>query len=448
MNLVKGGRLLPKIFEPLFKIVLMLLRNCRFAVWPSDSGIIVRENIDIKIIDGEISAVGRELINDIDDEVVDCSQMIVMPGIVNAHTHLGMSLLRGYRDDEELFEWLKSMWLVESKLTEEVVALSSELSIIESIMSGTTAFIDMYFHPFATMEIAKKYGVRGFLGPVFIDSFNKPKLVENELRNMIPQSNELVKPIINVHSIYSVERDTLSRVSALMDELHLLLNIHVDETRDEVIQARRTYGKQPIEVLDDFGLVRKNSIFVHLGWVTNWEMEIMIRNKANAVHCPTSNMKLATGGFFPVVELISNGVNVGLGTDGPASNNSLDVFREMKLAILLQRNNYWSTAMKASHALGMATRGAYNMIGIKGGEIMPGNKADLVLLDANSIGLLPLDSSNLASNIVYSATGRDVVATIVNGRMIYGPHNRNELINRAIELGHKLGERKIELIQE
>jgi len=104
--------------------------------------------------------------------------------------------------------------------------------------------------------------------------------------------------------------------------------------------------------------------------------------------------------------------------------------------------------MKASHALGMATRGAYNMIGIKGGEIMPGNKADLVLLDANSIGLLPLDSSNLASNIVYSATGRDVVATIVNGRMIYGPHNRNELINRAIELGHKLGERKIELIQE
>ncbi|GGP21849.1 N-ethylammeline chlorohydrolase [Thermocladium modestius] len=402
------------------------------------------EDVDIRIEGEEITEVGREL--KADGEVMNCSRMIAMPGMVNAHTHLGMSLLRGYRDDEELMDWLNSMWSVERRLSEEVIGLSSELSIIESIMSGTTAFIDMYFHPSVTMEVAKKYGIRGLLGPVFIDGLNDPKLVENDLRNMLSSRNELIKPVINIHGIYSVGKDTLERAAALMDETGLPLNMHVDETRDEVMEIRRKYGKQPIEVLMDVGLVRRNSIFVHLGWVSSWELEIITREGANVVHCPTSNMKLATGGFFPIVELMKMGVNVGIGTDGPASNNSLDVFREMKMAVLLQRNNYWSTAMKASHAISMATKNGYELIGVRGGDIAPGNKADLVLLSADSIGLLPMGPDNLVSNLVYSATGRDVVATIVNGRIIYGPHNRDEFIERAIEIGRKLEDYKSRLL--
>lgn len=397
-----------------------LLRNCDFVLtWVNDE-LRILNNVDIAIDDGLIVNIGT--INGGGEfERIDCSGHVAMPGLVNAHTHTPMSLLRGFYDDAELMTWLDRMWSVERELSRDVITLSSELSIIEMIMNGTTAFIDMYLYPDATADVVLKYGLRAALGPTFIDTLANPTLVENELRNFMSRYgySQLIKPIINVHSIYAVGKDTLLRIRELSNELNLPVQIHVSETRDEVYEARKRYGMFPVEYLNSLGLVSNRSHLVHLGWVTNWELSIIARANARVVHAPTSNMKLATAGHFPMRELMDAGVIVTLGTDGPASNNSLDMFREMKMAVLLQRHSYWDVSIKALHAFKAATLNGYRLLGLNGGCINSGCVADLVLLDLGSPRLQPARSDNILSNIVYSADGSDVDMVIVNGKVIY-----------------------------
>nr|WP_252901148.1 amidohydrolase family protein [Vulcanisaeta sp. JCM 14467] len=199
-------------------------------------------NVDIAISDGLITGVGTITMGGF--EKIDCSGHVVIPGLVNAHTHTPMSLLRGFYDDAELMTWLNKMWSVERELTRDVIALGSELSIIEMIMSGTTAFIDMYHYPDVTADVALKYGLRAALGSTFIDTLRKPSCVENELRNFVSTygKSQLVRPLINVHSIYAVSRDTLLRARDLSNELDLPIQVHVSETRDEVYESKRRYG--------------------------------------------------------------------------------------------------------------------------------------------------------------------------------------------------------------
>lgn len=400
----------------------MLLKNCRFIItWSNEGSLQILKDVDIRIEGNRIVEIGRDLKKNSDEEVVDCSRKIVLPGVVNAHTHSPMVLLRGYCDDLELHEWLSRVWEVEKHLNERLIEIASELAVIEMLSTGTTAFIDMYFYPHITAEVAKKYGIRAFLGPPFIEvlfSFDKClRDLEDFIRRYI--NDDLIKPIVNVHSIYTCSLECVKKAHEIALEHDLIMHIHVSETRREVYECKKKFGKFPVEVLHELGVLSKRTHLVHLGWVTNREIELIREAGSSVTHCPVSNMKLATAGFFPFYEMITQGINVTIGTDGAASNNCLDMFREMKTAVLLQRNNYWDTRIKAIHVLKAATLNGYKVLGIDGGVIAPGKIADLVLLDLDSIYIQPLREDNLISNIVYSATGRDVSMVIVNGKVVY-----------------------------
>ncbi|MGC9227061.1 amidohydrolase [Caldivirga sp.] len=418
---------------------MLLLRNCRYVITPTEDGKVnVMENASVLINNGVIEKVGE--VNDSRVDVVECGG-IAIPSPFNAHTHLAMVMFRGLVDGLELQDWLKIIWSMERRLTDEAVLKGFELGLIESLMNGTAGVLDMYFNP-NVIDLAEKYGVRVFEGPTFIDEFEDPRLTENRLRNLVAaaQGSRLVKPVLNMHSIYANSEDTLMRISELKEELGLRLHTHVSETRWEVYRIRDRYGAYPVEVLNKFKLLDSSTILVHLGWVTNWEIELILRSQATAVHCPSSNMKLATAGFFPIRELI-RGSNVALGTDGPGTGDSLDLFKEMRLTVLLQRNNYWDAGvLTASEALTMATVNGYRAVGLRGGLIAPGYLGDITVLDTSNPSVNPLNRLNIINNLVFSFTGNAVKYVIINGEVAYGPHNRQKLIERALTLSSELNE--------
>jgi len=416
----------------------IVLRNCRFVItWSPEGEPRVMTGVDIVIEGNKIKLIektGTLQLSEKDYTVIDCSSKIVLPGLVNAHTHSPMVLLRGYCDDLELHEWLQRMWEVERHLDENIVEKASELAIIEMLSTGTVAFIDMYFYPHITAEVAKKYGIRAALGPPFIDVILSPDRVARDVEWFYEtyRNDDLIIPIVNVHSVYTCSLDTLRLARDISREKNMLIHIHVSETRREVFECKEKYGKFPVELLRDVGLLTERTQMVHLGWVTSKEIELIRDSGATVTHCPVSNMKLATAGFFPFYEMMQQGINVTIGTDGAASNNCLDMFREMKTAVLLQRNNYWDTRIKAVHVLKAATLCGYKLLRLQGGVIEPGALADLVLLDAESIYLQPLRADNLISNVVYAATGRDVVTTIVNGKIVYDRERDGEKFRRKV----------------
>jgi len=419
-----------------------VLKDCDYAISWINGELRIIKNATVVIEDGLIAGIGEGAYSR-GFENIDCKDHILMPGLVNAHTHTPMSLFRGFFDDAELPLWLSKIWNVERELNYNIVSAASELSIIEMIMSGTTAFIDQYFYPQATAEVVLKYGLRAALGPPFMDAMRDPKQVENELRNFASEyaSSQLIRPIINVHSVYTVGRDTLLRIKELSDELNLPIHIHASETRDEVYEIKSKHSVFPVEYLNALGLMSSNLQLVHLGWVTNWELGIIAKAGAKVIHAPTSNMKLATAGHFPMRELMDMGVIIGIGTDGPASNNSLDMFREMKMAVLLQRHSYWDVGIKAHHVFRAATINGYTILGLRGGCLDRGCVADVVLLDSKNPQLQPLRADNLLSNIVYSVDGSSVDLVLVNGRLIYEKsRDYYALRERAVRLGKEINE--------
>ncbi|BFH72452.1 amidohydrolase [Sulfurisphaera javensis] len=376
------------------------LENCSYII-NFDS---VMRDKNIVIEDGLIKSIGEEK----EGDEIDCTNYIVIPGLVNAHTHTPMSILRGYYDDAELNEWLNKIWEFERNFDKRLMKLGSEISILEMLINGTTAFVDMYFNPLDVKELAEKYKIRAFAGYTFLDSMFEPYEIDKLQRNLTPST--YFKPIINVHSIYAVNEKTLKIAKQLRDELNEWIHIHVSETRKEIYEIKKKTGLFPVEYLNSIGLLNGKIQLVHLGWIASWEINLL--DNATVTYCPTSNMKLATGGSFPLYEML-NKTNITLGTDGPASNNSLDLFREMKIGVLLQRQMYWNTNVKAHHLFKIATYNGYKLLDIQGGYIKQGNVADLVLLDKNRI--YPLFKDRLLSHLVYYISGDYVKGTIING---------------------------------
>ena len=385
----------------------------------------VRERVNVTIEDGTITRVGGE----VEGDEVDCSDLVVMPGLVNSHTHASMLALRGYFDDGELEDWLKRMWEAEDKFTDELMYVSAELAVIEMLSSGTTAFVDMYFNPNQIKDLSEKYGIRASAGYTVLRGLDPEEAVK-KTRSL--GKSDLFTPVVNVHSIYAVGLDALTRVRDLLtggERIH----IHVSETRAEIFSVKKRYGLFPVELLWREGLIPHIQA-VHLGWVTSWEIELL-KSSPGVTHCPTSNMKLATGGSFPFKEMWEAGVNITLGTDGPASNNSLDMFREMRTAVLLQRHSYWNTWVKAQHVLRASTMNGYRLFKVNGGLIEPGHVADLVLL--NRYDLVPALDNRTISHLVYHLTGNSVEKVIVRGRMVY---RRGMFEERKRKLVEKLEE--------
>jgi len=410
----------------------ILLRRCRAALLEPGR---VEEDVDILVSGGRIAGVGRGLGGGGDE--IDCRRLVAMPGLVNAHTHAAMWALRGLYDRGELPEWLRSVGEAEEGVTAELVYHASRAAVAEMLMGGVTAFVDMYFHPLETARAASELGIRAYTGPVLAGEYGEGKAREVERVLAGLSRIEGVGPVVSVHALYSSSPELYRLAAEAASRWGALLATHVSETRDEVYYVKNLHGVFPVELLDRLGFLGPRTSLVHLGWVASWELRLIGERGATAVHCPSSNMKLATGGFLPLREMLDAGINVALGTDGPASNNSLDMFREMRMAVLLSRNNYWHTRVGAGDALAMATRNGYRMLGLRGGALKPGYLADIVLLDAGSPRLRPLTAKRAESHLVYSACGCDVHTVLVGGRIVYSPEARGALLE-AVEEAERL----------
>ncbi len=359
------------------------------------------------------------------EEVIDGSDKILIPGMVNSHTHLSMTLLRGLADDLNLDEWLNEhIWPVEANLNGDYCYAGALLGCLEMIKSGTTTFNDMYFFMDDVARAVEDSGLRAKLSHGMIDLFDEEKR-KNEFKESIRiiekchnTADGRIKVDFGPHSPYTCSPELLEEVREKANKYGVNIHIHVSETKNEVDQVIQAQGKRPFEYLHDIGFLGEDVLAAHAVWLSDYEKEIIKENDVKISHNPASNMKLASG-ISPVNELINNGICVSLGTDGAASNNNLDMIEELKIASLLQKvNTLDTTALNASKVFKMATFYGARALGLEDeiGSIELGKKADLVLLDRNSEHFTPY--RHPISHLVYAANGSDVNTVIVNGEIL------------------------------
>ena len=356
------------------------------------------------------------------DRTLEAKGKVLLPGLINAHTHCAMTLLRGYADDMELMAWLRTrIWPLEMKLTEEDVYCGSLLGIIEMIRGGVTCFNDMYHHFEGTARAVKDSGFRANVSGVLLGFLPN---AEQKLEEAIAfagewrgRANGRVVTMLGPHAPYTCPDPLLAKVIAGARQLGAGIHIHISETREEVEESVSLHGLTPLRRLDRLGLFDGNGVLAaHCVHVDEEEIELLARGRAGVSHNPGSNMKLAAG-IAPVPRLLKAGVPVGLGTDGAASNNNLDLLEEARLAALLHKVGSGDpTVIPAYQALEMATRQGARALGLadKVGQIEVGLKADLILLDFDQPHLWP--PHNLVSHLVYSARASDVRTVIVDGQ--------------------------------
>lgn len=380
----------------------------------------------IYIEDSTIAEISKKPLTVEADLNIDASKKLVLPGLINTHTHVPMTLLRGYGDDMALQEWLeKRIWPVEAKLTSDKVAVASKLAFLEMISSGTTLFQDMYFFEDTIAKIAEQMGMRAALGFAFIDhgtpEYNATELFPACKRFINHWKNhELITPVIAPHGTYTCSAETLEKIRDLSDSSDVSVHTHCAETRDEVYNVQKTFGKRPVEQLQSVGLLNNRMSLAHCGWITKNEIRVMKNSGVSVSHCPVSNMKIATGGYAPVPELLDAGVSVSLGTDGAASNNTLDMFDTMKMTALVHKQHRWDPkVLPAQTVFDLATRGGAKTLGMEQdlGSLEVGKKADLILIDLLKPHLTPCHDP--ISQVIYAANGGDVCTTIIHGKPLY-----------------------------
>ena len=378
--------------------------------------------------------------------VIDAKGKIAIPGLINAHTHVAMTIIRGLGEDLPLQPWLeKKIWPAEAKLKAKDVYHGSLLGICEMLHSGITAFNDMYFiQADEVPKAAEQAGVRAIVNRAMLDLPFKtsPEKELKEGKGFVErwQDRPLVTPSISCHAPYTCSEELLVKAKEFANKKNLKFHMHVSETRKEIFDCLNKTKKYPIEYLDSIGLIDSNSILAHASWVTKREIAIVGKKKATIVNCPISNLKLATGGICPIREYHATGANVTIGTDSAASNNSLNMFESIKLAALLQKHHYWKAdALPTQAIFDFATRNGAKALGINTGSIEKGKLADIVLLDARMPNMNP--QHDLISNIVYSAGPQNVSDVIINGKIIM--RDRRILTVNEEEIVEKIKERKI-----
>ncbi len=385
------------------------------------------------------------------DHEQECSRHALIPGLINAHTHASMSLLRGLADDMPLMQWLNEhIWPAEGRwVSEEFVADGTRLAIAEMLRGGTTCFNDMYFFPDITAKVCSQIGMRAVVGLILIDFpsawaenaddyLHKGLALNDQLR-----ANPLIHTAFAPHAPYSVSDAPLQRIQTLADELELAVHMHVHETRDEVEQGLQNHGMRPLQRLQQLGLLSPSLAAVHMTQLTEEEIELIAESGASVVHCPESNLKLASG-FCPVESLRQAGINVALGTDGAASNNDLDMFSEMRSAALLAKGvSGNASALPAAAALGMATINGARALGIdeQTGSLEAGKSADVTAVDLGAIESQPI--YHPLSQLVYSC-GREQVSDVwIAGRQLLKERtltnlDLQEILYRAGNWGEKI----------
>ena len=350
----------------------------------------------------------------------------LLPGLINCHTHAAMTLLRGIADDLPLMDWLNNhIWPLEQKwMSETFVKDGTDLAIAEMILGGTTCFNDMYFFPEITAKQAIHHNIRAKVGLIVIDfpsvwARNSDEYIEKglSLHEQLRQS-ELCTTAFAPHAPYTVSDEPLQKIKTLADELELPIHIHLHETLHEVEQAQSNSGQRPLQRLQKLGLINPSLIAVHMTQLTDEEISLFAESGAHIVHCPESNLKLASG-FCQVAKCLNAGINVAIGTDGAASNNDLDMFGEMRSAALLGKAVAGdASAIPAMTALRMATINGAKALGLDNccGSLSIGKAADIIAIDLNHLETQPIYCP--VSQIVYAASRQQVTDVWVAGKRL------------------------------
>lgn len=360
------------------------------------------------------------------DKVIDGEGKILMPGLINTHTHLSMTLFRGLADDLSLDTWLNDyIWPVEAHLNGYYCYIGALLGAVELIKSGTTTFSDMYFYMEDVARAVDESGLRAVLSYGMIDFADEEKrraeIAANVdlFKNCNNAAEGRIKVFFGPHAPYTASKELLDEVRDLASKFNTGIHIHVAETQKEVEDIFEQTGKRPFEYLDDIGFLGPNVVAAHAVWLSEEEIDIIMDREVKISHNPCSNMKLASG-ISPVANMLSHDICVSIGTDGASSNNNLDLIEEMKTASLLQKvATLDPKVLTSEETVAMATINGARTLGLENeiGSIEVGKKADLILIDTDEANMTP-DSSCISSNVVYAAKGSNVDTTICNGKIL------------------------------
>lgn len=354
---------------------------------------------------------------------IELPQQVLLPGLINCHGHAAMSLLRGYADDQPLMTWLGEIWPAETAfVSEDYVRDGTDLALAELLLGGTTTFSDMYFYPDVTAERADFIGLRAQLVFPVIDVQTawardpEEYLAKGLALRDTYRNHERIEIGFGPHSNYTVSEETLQRVATLANELDAPVQIHLHETRGEVQMSVENLGERPIEQLNRLGMLGPRSQCVHMTALSEGDFDILEQTGAHVIHCPRSNMKLASG-ICPTQRLLDRDINVALGTDGAASNNRINMIAEIQAAALIAKlENSESTAISAATALEMATINGAKALGLDNdiGSLEIGKQADMIALRLDDPALQPVN--NVLSHVVYATSGAELTHSWVAGK--------------------------------
>jgi 5-methylthioadenosine/S-adenosylhomocysteine deaminase len=415
------------------------------------------QSVGVRCVDGTIAALGPDVMPEHGDETIEAAGAPLVAPLVNGHTHAAMTLFRGYGGDLPLMRWLREViWPIEAKLEADDVYWGTRLACLEMIRTGTTRFWDMYWHPGATARAVTDAGLRATIGgPLFDADGGTEAMKETALRGLdeLAGFGEEVGASLAPHSIYTVSEALLRWTAERAEERELPIQIHLSETEGEVDECLAKHGVRPAHYLDRLGLLGERTVLAHGVWLDEAELALIAERRCTVVTNPVANMKLAVGGVFPYPAAREIGVAVGLGTDGPGSNDSLDLFSDLKVFALAQRHaDDDATVLPAAEAWSIAT-GAYapyllgeaneeNILHVRHAKCSfreIGAPADFLLLRAGSP---ELSVGDLHSDLVYAASGSIVDTTVVGGRVLMRGGEvpgAEEVVARAVEHSRRLG---------
>lgn len=354
------------------------------------------------------------------ERIIDCEGNILMPGLVNTHTHLPMNLFRSMADDMPLHEWLETrIYPLEEQLDEELCYWGSLLAAAEMIRGGVSACNDMYFHSDAIAQALLDSGMRALVAPCIVSPFTEEKEQRNRafFARWQGAGGDRIRMAVAAHAEYTCDNDTLSACGRLAQELGVPFHIHVSETFQEHEACKERHdGKTPVQLLDSLGLLDQ-ALLAHCVHVEMDDIARIATKGAVVLHNPQSNLKLGSG-IAPIPAMLLHGCPIALGTDGAASNNNLDMFEEMRLAATLHKGvTHNATVLDANQALRMATETGARALGWEAGVLQAGSLADIIMVDAHQPNMLP--GHHPGKDIVYSASCKDVLLNMVNGQVIY-----------------------------
>ena len=355
-----------------------------------------------------------------DCRIIDCTGKVLMPGLINTHCHAAMTLQRSYADDIALMEWLNDyIWPFEAKQTADDIALGMTLGVVEMLLGGVTSFVDMYFHESRCVEVVERLGIRALLGCSYFDHSLEVAKADALAACERAAGCDRIRIALAPHAPYTVSREVLLASKHFAEEHHLPMMIHLSETKAELEQVAAQYGMRPVALLEELGLLNDRLIAAHCVWLNEEERATLREHGVIVSHNAQSNMKIASGAA-PIAEMLAEGLCVTLATDGPCSNNDLDLWEEMRSAAFLQKLSHENPlVLPAREVLRMATANGARAMGFAEGElgvVQQGAVADLIVVDLNKPHLQPIH--DVVSNLVYCGKASDVEWVMVDGRMV------------------------------